>query len=688
MFNAYKEITMSDYIKPDKLKHKFIVGIDFGHGETSADICNIQWDDHLMKLVNPESIEIFNNHNATKSVLLIEHGRDIEGKNTCHYYVGEKAIEKYMNFKPKNGHSSTASISFYSYFKKVPSLMSPEDRDVMMHFMQEIYQQIRKQRSELTDDNHVVYIACPSDAGKWTDKEMANYADIALDAGIPLAKIDDKSVGIIRESRAAFIKARQNIQSQYAVKEGILLIDFGSSTVDLTYYSSKLMDKPEDGGDNCGASKIELEIFRHLKANNNSAAECCKVGQSVEVAMLLGIRKIKEEFYSTNPIELQISLISSKMTRGLIKGEIEQDYSVEELDTLLSDYKKSIENCFKEFRDNHLQGHPINLVFLTGGGSRMEFVKDIVRAVFSYEGDFYRENNPSLTISNGIAIAGRADLRSSALLDVLLPEIDNIGKLNDVAKKVIESGSHVIAETVLDIVENKYRSFKNQNSDGNLTALEEEIKAALVQVNYVSLFNRQFEVVLREIVNKNILPKLNTIVADYFPDEKINEISSNHRFSTNVTVSTSNIEMIISKSVECISEGVMMGLLKFLGTIAGTVVTLALAAYFRLIGGIINIFRDEKINVSFWELADDIASHLHLIPNWNGKDTILDSKKRSILYDKFKESRGEFSTSIIEQLKKDMDSDAILKDSIVQVFSEEVKKYVEEQISRVRLMLN
>lgn len=177
-------------------------------------------------------------------------------------------------------------------------------------------------------------------------------------------------------------------------------------------------------------------------------------------------------------------------------------------------------------------------------------------------------------------------------------------------------------------------------------------------------------------------------MADYFPDEKINEISSNHRFSTNVTVSTSNIEMIISKSVECISEGVMMGLLKFLGTIAGTVVTLALAAYFKLIGGVINIFRDDKVNVSFWELADDIASHLHLIPNWNGKDTILDSEKRSTLYDKFKESRGEFSTSIIEQLKKDMDSDAVLKDSIVQVFSEEVKKYVEEQIFRVRLMLN
>lgn len=686
MSNAYKEIAMSNFVKPDKLKHQFIVGIDFGHGETSADICNIQWDDNFIQLENPESIEIFNNHNATKSVLLIERGTDIEGNLTCRYYVGEKAIDKYMNVKQQNGDSPSTGISFFSYFKKVPSLMSSEDRNVMMHFMQEIYLQVRKQRTELTDDNHVVYIACPSDAGKWTDKEMAEYAKIALDAGIPLAKIDDNSVGIIRESRAAFIKARQNPNSGNSVKEGILLIDFGSSTVDLTYYSSKFIDKPEDGGDNCGASKIEMEIFEHLRNDNELAAECCNVGKSAERALLLGIRQSKEDFYGTNPVELEIDLNALKMTRGKVKGHIEQDYSVEELSTMLSDYRKSIEKCFMEYRDNHLHGHPIKLVFLTGGASRMDFVKDIVKEVFSYEGDFYRENNPSLTISNGIAIAGRADLRSSALLDVLLSELDVVRSQNNVAEKVIKSGSLVIAEAVLDIVEEKYKDFKNQNFDGSLATLETEIKAALSQVNYASLFNRQFEVVLREIVNKNILPQLNTIVADYFPDEKINEISSNHKFSTNVTVSTNNIEMIISKSVDCISEGVVLGLLKFMGTIAGGVVALTVATLFKIIGEIHDLFSDDQANVKFWDVADQVAKWL--MPNWNGKDTVLDSEKRSTVYDKFKESRVQFSNSIVEQLEKDLNSDEKLKDSIVQGFSKEVKKYVEEQIYRVRLMLN
>ena len=35
---------MANLIIPDKNKHTYVVGIDFGHGETSAAICPIEWD--------------------------------------------------------------------------------------------------------------------------------------------------------------------------------------------------------------------------------------------------------------------------------------------------------------------------------------------------------------------------------------------------------------------------------------------------------------------------------------------------------------------------------------------------------------------------------------------------------------------------------------------------------------------
>lgn len=686
MSNAYKEIAMSNFVKPDKSKHKFIVGIDFGHGETSADICNILWDNHFFKLDYPESIEIFNNHKATKSTLLIERGTDIEGNMTYRYYVGEKAIEKYMNTRQQNVDSSSASISFYSYFKKVPSLMSPEDRDVMMHFMQEIYKQIRKQRSELTDDNHVVYIACPSDAGKWTDEEMANYANIALDAGIPLAKIDDNSVGIIRESRAAFIKARQNEQSKYAVKEGILLIDFGSSTVDLTYYSSKFMDKPEDGGDNCGASHIEMEIFKHLKANNNSAAECCKVSQSVEVAMLLGIREIKEKFYTTDPVELQIDLNSSKMTRGLIKGHIETEYSVEELDTMLSGYKKSIEHCFMEFRDNHLQGHPINLVFLTGGASRMEFVKDIVREVFSYDGEFYRENDPSLTISNGIAIAGRADLRSSALLDKLVKD-DSLKK--DISIDVIKKASTEMANAIVTKISKEYKSFSDSAENRNIDSLGDDIGCAIRCVPFSSILSDKFKEVLRTEVNQNILPTLNQIVGDYFPDEKIENISSSRHISVNFPINDSHYSSIVSDSVNSISEGFLEGTAKVVGTLASAAVAATTAAVGKIFGEIHDAFTEyesDKWNVDAGEVFTNVGSAL--APSWRDKDTKLSKDQRQIVYNKFNENKDTYLTSFQERISSSLKSENDLKSRLNTAFTEETIKYIREQVNQVRLMLN
>lgn len=31
-------------VKPDKSRHEYVVGIDFGHGETSAAYCKLEWD--------------------------------------------------------------------------------------------------------------------------------------------------------------------------------------------------------------------------------------------------------------------------------------------------------------------------------------------------------------------------------------------------------------------------------------------------------------------------------------------------------------------------------------------------------------------------------------------------------------------------------------------------------------------
>lgn len=657
------------YIIPNKNTHEYVIGIDFGHGETSADICNIQWQDNYLKLLPPESIEIFNNVNAIKSVLLIE---ELEGETN--YFIGEQAISRFGSRKKQ----SAAKQSYYSYFKKAPSKMTPEERQVMESFMREVYLQIRRQRSELTDTNHLVYIACPSNSDKWSDQEQIAYADIALSAGLPLATIDGVGDGIIRESRAAFLKARNNPKSKSSIKEGILLIDFGSSTVDLTYYSTHHTEKPiDDGGAECGASNVEIRITDELKKTEPKIQEAIDANPSAATAVLLAVREAKEKYYSFDGEDMEISISLTKLTGGAVMGAIEKYYSDDEIIKILSEYIGEIRTCFEQYRDRYLTNMPIKMIFLTGGASRMQFIQDLARDVFHYEGEFYRELNPSLTISNGIALAGRADLRSADLKGVLDKDIDEIGNQNEFPNKVIEAGSKEIANGVLDVIEKRYELFKSRTADSSLESLESEIKEALSGMDYTALFNKPFADVLREVVNVTVLPELNAVVADYFPDEKLKEITTRQKISTDVTISTENIEPIINKSVDSISEGLMLGLLKVLGSIVGGIVSMALAAVIRVLGN------PEK---GFWETADSIASRI--MPNWNGKDTVLDSEKRATIYANFLENRPSFAQNIQESLCKDLNSNQQLNDSIKAVFKTEAKKYVEEQIKQVRLMLN
>ena len=290
-----------------------------------------------------------------------------------------------------------------------------------------------------------------------------------------------------------FLKARNNPKSKSSIKEGILLIDFGSSTVDLTYYSTHHTEKPiDDGGAECGASNVEIRITDELKRTEPKIQEAIDANPSAATAVLLAVREAKEKYYSFDGEDMEISISLTKLTGGAVMGAIEKYYSDDEIIKILSEYIGEIRTCFEQYRDRYLTNMPIKMIFLTGGASRMQFIQDLARDVFHYEGEFYREINPSLTISNGIALAGRADLRSSDLKGVLDKDIDEIGNQNKFPNKVIEAGSKEIANCVLDVIEKRYELFKSRTADSSLESLESEIKEALSGMDYTAVFNKPF----------------------------------------------------------------------------------------------------------------------------------------------------------------------------------------------------
>lgn len=672
---------MNSFITPVEGQHLYVIGIDFGHGETSADICGIQWNDTHNKLDAPETLEILHNLKAIKSALLIEESREIEDGQLFRYYIGEEAIERYTS-QHRRANTGDIRMSYYAYFKKTPSLMSDLDKEIMTIFMREVYGRIRQRCVQLTDNNHIVYIACPSNPQKWNDEELRLYCQLALNAGIPIAKIDDDSMGIIRESRAAFLKARSHPSSKASIREGILLIDFGSSTVDLTYYSSIHTDKPVDGGGDCGASHFENIIMEDLVKHNPSVNDAVTQIPASKTAILLSIREAKEKYFRYSEEDMEVSLSLTKVTAGAIRGSIDEYYSSESIDALLSDYKSSIKECFSRFEQNVTHGKPIKLIFLTGGASRMGFVQDLAKEVFHYNDKVYIEPDPSLTISNGIALAGRADLRAYALRKKLL---SSPGLAEKISPDVLDVTADKVASSAIEIIEKNYKRFAESSSSLSISSLENDLTNSVKYIPCLSFLNDSFTDILRRRVNDLITKDLNNVVGNYFPDESIPQISPNRKFSVS-SVSNTSIDTVIGDSVSTITEDFFEGTLKVIGTLVGGVLGLGLAVIVVLVKKIVAFFQGTSDDTDFWDLVDEISGDL--MPNWRDKYSSLDKGKREKVYAKFKENKTSYRDTLKSSIKKDLEGKSDLVTSINNGFTNESKGYIVEQIKRFRLMLN
>lgn len=222
----------------DKSKIEYIIGIDLGHGETSAAICALQWDKSVEQLESVKDLEMGGNKKVIPSAITI-----LDNGNA---YIGDSA------FNPEILKQANVNVCF----KKAPKDINGKSEKLMIRFMQEVYRRIRENNSAmLTDDNHLIYIATPSG---WDKSTQSLYLQMAKQAGLPVA-------GVTKESRAAFVRAQHDVTSGIGkyIEKGAVVFDMGSSTLDFTYM--KANNKLIDNGYNCGASFIEKTFSKIVK---------------------------------------------------------------------------------------------------------------------------------------------------------------------------------------------------------------------------------------------------------------------------------------------------------------------------------------------------------------------------------------------------------------------------------------
>lgn len=565
---------MAKLVTPVKGKHLYVVGIDFGHGETSAAICPIEWGKDA-GLRESKVTDIDMDSAARKKVIPSAICRREEGN-----LIGDEAFEHVTD---NNG--------IRLAFKQKPVSLNGEQEKLMMDYMKAIYERIRESCTELKDGNHVVYIARPSGWVDESSKEL--YRQMALKAGVPLG-------GLTSESRAAIFYAKTpSVNFANEISQGAIVFDLGSSTLDFTYLSGD--NKPVDFGYNLGASIIDNAILERMVLKDEKVKEFVEKYPEYLDSLRFKARKFKEEAYSRDA--------NSKTVGGFPLENIipdnepsNEDYAdtyvklrinnIAELNTLVEEethYLSRLKEALKDFKTKKIPGKSINGVFLTGGASRMHFIRPLIAETLSLPLDKVKidNDNPSLTISRGIALLGATDSITTVLVEELKKQLPQLVSEEAKIEKLVEKFADNLTTSVWNRIESAAKDWQRTGKTTSDDELKERIKKELSSFgksnvsSIVSTSLQQFVADGSEDVRK----KMNEIIRRYAPDREI-RIRGNVKMDdmTPVQNSIGDLSKIITETDEVVWG--IMDIIIFGGL-------LPIIGAFAILGAIVDLFRDD-----------------------------------------------------------------------------------------------
>ena len=446
----------------EKLKQiEHVIGIDLGHGETSAAICSLQWDTNVDQLDPVKDLKLSGNNAVIPSAITFLDDGSAR--------VGESAFNTDLLKKAK----------VHVGFKRKPENIDGEAEKVMIRFMKEVYNGIRSEYAGiLTEGNHLVYIATPSG---WDKATKQLYVRMAQAAGLPTP--DD---GVTSESRAAFVKAQHDatLLLGRSVDKGAIVFDMGSSTLDFTYMNtSESLDHPIDNGYNCGASHVEKAILENLEKENESIQLFERKYPELRDYLMFVVRKFKEEVY-TKPDERirktynfedfidDAELEDERFKIAFMPGELDQILEKE-------GYIDSIRNALIDFKNNFIPGKQIYGVLLTGGASRMSFIKSLVCSCWNVgEDQVHYDIDPSLTISRGVAEVARMDLRTDGMESGLEKDIKELENKDTIYNSFVDGFSQAYKEEISNAIKSSVEKFASSTQDLSLNDLNQYLNQA------------------------------------------------------------------------------------------------------------------------------------------------------------------------------------------------------------------
>lgn len=310
------------------------------------------------------------------------------------------------------------------------------------------------------------YIGCP--AG-WDKNTREHYREIFESAGYPPAKI-------ISESRAAMVSACQSKHLQVGVdilSKPVLVVDIGSSTTDFAYIMRGKEVEMQTAGEVVLGGGLMDEIL--LEESVAAAGLNKKKVQSVfdrsepwKTYAEFAARRLKEKYYSDEeywsknscresivlhydrPVKLVLRM-DPKTADKLVNKKIEKLGRRSWKDVFIS----SLEDVRK-----NITGEQPELIFLTGGVSKLPAIRDWCGSVFK-DAVVISATDPEFSVARGLAYCGRIDedlrefkeeidqlIASTAIEDVVSKHIPNLYR--DAVDTLVEPIITEVAVPVFD----------------------------------------------------------------------------------------------------------------------------------------------------------------------------------------------------------------------------------------------
>ena len=553
-----------------------IIGFDLGHGQFALNRASDNRDDA------PKTIEIANKKVQITAVA-ITHKNEV--------LIGDSAITgDYEEIK-----------EVWIGFKRRPNGDSEFDRKMQL-LMSEVIRKSKENGKIVIDKNTLILVGCPSE---WEPRDQRAYQTV-LEETFERFSGEKPTLLVIPESRAAVQTAK--VSDCFTIFElqrsMVILIDFGSSTIDITQLKSGKDIHDEDDGCDLGAFLIDqlllCEIIHRLDEDDrNIVLEALKSNHCNIGSCLVKAREVKESYFNQEKTAFKEK---RTITRGPVILEL-QDGDEFELDikmsmgdfrnlinsTPLSRIKESIikwdlkkelfffpseryqkysyyeaVNAFlqdaKDIINSKHQMNAFSKILITGGAARMGLAQEITNSVFSNSNVLYMED-PELVVASGLTLRGRAEILSARFVKDIHNEIfpnikgmidSNISSLYPLINENIVQHMDVMVQEAIKIAceEEQQKDFlvkvcsevtKKWIKDKKL---EEWIKSATIQWFNSNLYN-EISDSLNVLTKEHSVPKIHL-------DRKTADIMA-HSIDTEpiVKVLTSLFEgSVVSNAVE------------------------------------------------------------------------------------------------------------------------------------------